>query len=100
MNLSRSEAGRPWAFEPRSRARKSLAAVVVLPGAGVDRAAAQADEDGQVLDAHRALELAGAAGGALEGHLLGVVLAQQRLVRRRAEVVQVAAQAEDRSLWG
>ena len=46
---------------------EELGAVVVLPGAGVGRAAAQADDDGHVLDADRALVLAGAAGGALEG---------------------------------
>ncbi len=95
MNLSRSAALRPRALLPRSRARKSLDAVVVFPCAGVDRAAAQADEDGQVLDADRALELAGAAGGALEDGFLGVVFAEQRLLGGRAEVVEVGAQAEN-----
>ncbi len=75
--------------------QKKFGAVVVFPCAGVDRAAAQADEDGHVLDADRTLELAGAAGGALEGGLLGVVFAEQRFLRRRAEIVQVGAQAED-----
>ncbi len=48
---------------------EELGAVGVLPRAGVGGAAAQADDDGQVLDADRALVLAGAAGGALEGGL-------------------------------
>ncbi len=74
---------------------EELGAVVVFPCAGVDRAAAQADEDGQVLDADRALELAGAAGGALEDGFLRVVLAEQRLVRSGAEVVEIGAHAED-----
>ena len=56
--------------------QKELGSVIVLPCAGVDRAAPQADDDGHVLDAHRALELARAAGGALERCLLRVVLAQ------------------------
>ena len=46
---------------------EELGAVGVLPGAGVGGAAAQADEDGQVLDADGALVLARAAGGALVG---------------------------------
>jgi hypothetical protein len=48
-----------------------------------------------MLDADRALELASAAGGALEDGLLGVVLAEQGLVKGGAEVVQVSADAED-----
>ena len=86
-------------IRPAFQSQKKLAAVFVLPCAGVDRAAAQADDDGQVLDAHRALELAGAAGGALKSCFLGVVFAQQRLFRGRAEVVQIAAQAEDNFFW-
>ena len=50
---------------------------------------------GQVLDAHRALELAAAAGGALERRLLGDVLAEQRRFAAGAELVQVTAQAQD-----
>ena len=46
---------------------EELGAVGVFPRAGVGGAAAQADDDGQVLDADRALELAGAAGGAFVG---------------------------------
>ena len=46
---------------------EELGAVIVFPRAGVDRAAAQADDDGEMLDADRALEFACAAGGALEG---------------------------------
>ena len=74
---------------------EELGAVVVFPCAGVDRAAAQADQDGHVLDADRALELAGAAGGALEDGFLRVVLAEQGLVRGGAEVIEIGAHAED-----
>src|SRR5208337_1413005 len=77
------------------QSQEELGAVVVRPGAGVDRAAAQADEDGKMLDAHRALELACAAGSALEDGFLGVVAAQQRLLRGGALLVEEAAQAED-----
>ena len=59
---------------------KELRAVIVFPSAGVHRAAAQADDDGQMLNADRALEFAGAAGGALERGFLRVVLAEQRSV--------------------
>ena len=49
------------------------------------QAAARADEDRQVLDADRALVLAGAAGRALPQHLLAVDLAELRArARRRA----------------
>jgi hypothetical protein len=48
-----------------------------FPLAGVGCAAAQADDDGDVLDADGALEFAGSAGGALEGGFLGVVFAEQ-----------------------
>ncbi len=74
---------------------EELGAVVVFPCAGVDRAAAQADEDGQVLDADGALELACAAGGALEDGLLGVVFAEQGLFGGGAEVVEIGAEAEN-----
>ena len=50
----------------RSRVEKQFGAVIVLPLAGVHRAAAQPDDDRQMLDADRALELARSAGGALE----------------------------------
>ena len=74
---------------------EELGAVVVSPCAGVDCAAAQADEDGDVFDSDRALELTGAAGGALEGGLLRVVFAEQRLCGCGAEIVEVGAQAEN-----
>ena len=57
--------------------QEELGAVLVVPCAGVDRAAAQADEDGHMLDAHRALELTCAAGGALEDGFLRVVFAEE-----------------------
>ena len=75
--------------------QEKLCAVIVFPCAGVHRAAPQADDDGHMLDAHRALELARAAGGALKRGLLRVVFAEQRLFGARPEVVQIAAQAED-----
>ena len=50
---------------------------------------------GKMLDAHRALKLAGPAGGALEDGLLRVVLAQQRFLGCRAEFVQIGAHAQD-----
>jgi hypothetical protein len=74
---------------------EELGAVVVFPRAGVGGAAAQADDDGHVLDADRALELACAAGGALEDGFLRVVLAEQRFFGGGAEVVEVGADAED-----
>ena len=74
---------------------EELAAVVVFPCAGVDGAPAEADEDGQVLDADGALELAGPTGGALEDGFLRVVLAQQRFGGLGAKLVEIAAQTED-----
>ena len=95
MNLSRSVALQAQGVAVAFEREKQLGAVVVLPVAGVHRAAPQADDDGQMLDADRALEFARAAGGALERGFLRVVLAEQRLLRVRAEVVQVAAHAQD-----
>ena len=69
--------------------------MLVVPCAGIHRAAPQSDENRHVLNTDRALEFAGAAGGALEERLLRVVLTQQRLVRRGAKVVQIGAEAED-----
>ena len=46
--------------------QEQLGAVIVLPFAGVHRAAPETNDHGQMLDSHRALKLAGAAGGALE----------------------------------
>ena len=54
--------------------QKQFRPVGVLPRAGVGGAAAQADQYGQVLDADRALEFAGAAGGAFEGGLRGELI--------------------------
>ena len=48
-----------------------------------------------MLDADGALVLAGAAGGALEDGLLGVVFAEERFFTGGAEVVEVGADAED-----
>ena len=73
----------------RSSARKSFAAVIVFPLAGVHRAAAQADDHRQMLYADRTLEFAGAAGGALERRFLRNVFAQQRLFGAGSVFVQV-----------
>src|ERR1700731_4736715 len=48
-----------------------------------------------MLNAHRALVLAGGGGSALEGGLLRVVRTQQGLLRVRSQVVQIAAHPED-----
>ena len=80
MNLSRSAGLMPRALLTALQSEEEFGAVIVFPCAGVDRAAAQADEDGHVLDADRALEFACAAGGALEGGFLRVVFAEQRLI--------------------
>src|ERR1700753_3428755 len=48
-----------------------------------------------MFDADRALELARAAGGALEGGLLRIVFAEQRLLGVRTEVIEIAAHAQD-----
>jgi uncharacterized metal-binding protein len=76
MNLSRSAGAHAEGVAAALEGEEELAAVAVFPCAGVDRAAAQADDDGDVLDADRALELACAAGGALEDGFLGVVFAE------------------------
>src|ERR1700679_3746194 len=78
---------------------KQLAAVVVLPRAGVHSAAAQADDDGQMFNADRTLELACAAGGALEDGFLRVVFAEKRFLCRWADVVEIRAQAENNFFW-
>src|SRR5579863_9798990 len=48
-----------------------------------------------MLNAHRALELACAAGGALEDRFLRVVFAEQRFFRRDSELVLIPAQAKN-----
>jgi hypothetical protein len=79
--------------------KKEFGAVVVFPCAGVDRATAQANEYGQMLNANRTLELTRAAGGALKWRNEWVVLAKERLRGRGSEFVQVAAQSQDDFLW-
>ena len=74
---------------------EELAAVLVVPLAGVGGAAPEADDDGDVFDADRALELTSSAGGALKGGFLGVVLAEEELFGRGAVFVEIAANAED-----
>ena len=87
-----------------------------MPGAGVGGAAAQADNDGQVLDADRTLEFARAAGGAFVGGFQGegasvnpglrsetwgthfrggAEVGEQRDFGVRAEGVEVGARAKD-----
>ena len=70
-------------------------AVWIFPRAGVDGSSAEADEDGDVFDADRALELASATGGALENGFLGVVLAKEEFGRGGTKLVEIAAEAED-----
>jgi hypothetical protein len=77
---------------------EQLGAEIVFPLAGVDRAAAQPHDHGQVLDADRTLKLAGAAGGALEQSFFGNMHAQERRFGGGPEFLQVAAQAQNNFL--
>ena len=86
MNFCRSLAAKPSALPLRSRLQEQLGAVIVFPLAGVHRAAPQPDDHGQVLDPHRALEFAAAAGGALKRGLFGDVPAQQRRFAGRLRI--------------
>ena len=95
MNLSRSRALKPSAFRSAFECQKQLRPVFVLPRTGVHRAAAQANDDGEMLDANGALVFAGAAGGALEISGDRVVFADDVFRRGGAEFVQIAAHAED-----
>ena len=94
MNLSRSLGGKPERVAVALQIQEQLGAVIVLPLAGVHRAAPQPDDDRQMLDAHRALKFAGAAGRALKRGFLRNMLAEQRLLARRAELVQIPAHAQ------
>src|SRR6266853_6130270 len=71
------------------QSEEQLGAVTVLPLACVHRAAPQADDDRQVLDAHRALKFARSTGSALEDSLLRDVLANERLFGSRAKFVEI-----------
>ncbi len=73
--------------------------MLVFPGAGVDGSAAQADDDGEMLDADGALEFAGSAGGALEGGFGGDVQAEEGLFAGHAELGEIVAHAENDLLW-
>ncbi len=75
--------------------QEQLGAVRVVPLARVHGAPPQSYDDRQVLDSHRALVFARAAGGALKRRLHGQVLAQENLLALGSEFVQVAAGAED-----
>jgi len=86
-------------FAVALQVEEQLGAVIVFPLAGVYRATAQADDNGHVLDSHRALLLAGAAGGALESRLLGNVCRHKRFRGAGAVGVEIIAQAE-RDLLG
>ena len=104
--LGRRQAeGVPGFFERQ----KELGAVGIFPGAGVRGASAQADDDGHMLDADRALEFAGAAGGAFVGRFQRQVrgarfevrcvaaaeVGEQRGFRLRAEGVEIAARPQN-----
>ena len=99
MNLSRSLDAEAQRVAVALQRQEQLGAVVVFPLAGVHRAAPQADDDRQVLDADRTLKFARSAGGALKRRFLRKILAEQRLFRAGAEFVQVVANAE-RDLLG
>ena len=75
INFWRSLEEKPKRVAVAFEIEEKLGAVVVFPLAGVDRPAAQADDDGQMFDADGALEFAGSAGGALESGFLGDELA-------------------------
>ena len=79
--------------------QKHLAAVIVFPLARVHRAAPQPDNHGQMLDTHRALELACAAGCALERRFHRDVFAQQRLFVAGPFFIQIMPQPQD-NLFG
>src|SRR5579884_57951 len=87
--------GEPESVAVALQIEEELGAVVVLPLAGVHRAAPQANDYGQVLDADRALVFAASAGGALERGLLGNMRPEQWRLARRAVLLQVAAQAQN-----
>ena len=78
---------------------EELGAVIVFPLAGVHRAAPQADDHRQMLDANRTLKFAGAAGGALEGGFLGDVRADERLFATRARTRSGSRGSPGRFLW-
>src|SRR5208282_1588050 len=72
-----------------------FAAMTVVPLAGIYRAAPQTHDQRQVLDAHRALELAGPARSALESRFHGKVFAQQQFAALRPELLQVMPGAQN-----
>jgi hypothetical protein len=69
--------------------------MIVFPRPRVHSTPAQANDDGQVLNADRALVFARAAGGALEICSDGVVLADNAFGRRGAKLIQIAAHAKN-----
>src|SRR5205814_6367936 len=73
------------------QSKEELGAATVFPFACVHRAASQADDDRQVLDAHRALKFARSTSSALEHGFLRQVLANERLFGTRTKFVEVAA---------
>ena len=72
-----------------------MPAVIVFPLARIHRAAAQPDDDRQMLDAHRALVFAGAAGRTLENRFLEMCLPSSGRLAPRPVFVQVIAQPQD-----
>ena len=95
MNFCRSLAAKPRALPLRSRLQKQLAAVLVLPLAGIHGAAAQPDDHRQMLNSNRALEFASAAGRALERGLLEMCRPRKRLRSRGPELIEIAAQTQN-----
>jgi len=80
MNLSRSAGLRPSEFEAALEIEEELCAVVVVPCAGVDRAAAEADENRKVLDARPGIGTRTRRRSCTGRRLAGVVFAEQGLV--------------------
>ena len=74
MNFCRSLDGHAERVAVALHSEEQLRAVGVFPRARVHRAAAHSDDQRQMLNAHRALEFAAAAGGALEDRFFRNVL--------------------------
>src|ERR1035437_3012024 len=87
--------GEPQGVAGALQVEEQPGAVIVLPPARVDRAAPQSDDDRQMLYAHRTLELARSAGGAVERSLFGNALAEQRRFASRPELAEVSPQTEN-----
>src|SRR5579872_7549795 len=79
--------------------QKEFRAVLVLPFAGIDGAAPQPNDLREMLDSYRTGIFAASTRGALKGRFRRNVLPQQRLLRTRAKLIQVATQPQN-NLFG